>query len=244
VRGRSFLAALLLLTVPVSGHAQGLSPSPAVTGTGFSTLDGTDWMLLEMAGRDLPPDARITLSLRSERARGRDLCNAYVADFVTNGTALSFGRPTVTTSDCAQPDLGARYLDALSGTVTYLLDEAPGQPRLSLFQGAPVPGLVFRRSPPSIPLAGTTWRADDGSMLRFGDGVVGGTTSCGDWIGTFGTDGDWLRLEIRSAASFDCDRASDVFLGQLLRVESYLVDAGGLHLLGADGQVLLSFTSP
>lgn len=114
----------LLLAALACAAVAGCAAS-AESSAASAPLEGTEWALVELAGRAPPPgDAGrpATLLLRDGRANGFAGCNGFFGSYVVSGAALRFSELGATRKACATGmELESRYLAALEATRAYRL---------------------------------------------------------------------------------------------------------------------------
>jgi heat shock protein HslJ len=90
-----------------------------------ASLDGRDWVLVDLGGQPAPPGAdgrpaTIRFDTATRRATGFAGCNRYSAQYTLAGDSLSFGPAMSTKMACADGDeLERRYLAVLPEVGTY-----------------------------------------------------------------------------------------------------------------------------
>jgi len=181
------------------------SPGPESGGQ----LDGTDWVL-----RSYDLDGTLTLvpdnlfadaEFRSSRVSGFAGCNSFDALYRAGGRTLFISQPAVTLKACDDEAMAfeGAFLAALDASRFYtarrqtLTIYGPGHTELLVFDAAPRNPLLGEwqvtafnngRDAVTSPLEGTD------IDITFGIGSVGGFAGCNSFSGTYGTNGNLLRI--------------------------------------------------
>lgn len=132
----------LFSTIPMLILLLGMILS-ACTGSGaISRLEGTEWQLIKMNGKELPPHILVTLGFNDDQAGGKAPCNSYSASYLQNGSELSFDPISSTMMYCEDSmDYETEYGSTLSTVKSFKLEED----QLSLMDGSGTEVLVFRK---------------------------------------------------------------------------------------------------
>lgn len=150
------IAAAALLLPMASASAQGAGTS----------VDGTAWLVEDIAGRGVIDRAQTTISFDAPgRVSGSTGCNRYTGVATREGEALRFG-PLATTRRACVPalmDQEQKFLRAMQDVRSYVvatngllhLRGANGEPLLRL---APMPRDALDKSGPTTPAAGESTR--------------------------------------------------------------------------------------
>jgi heat shock protein HslJ len=195
------IATLLAVTALIAACSEG-------QGAG-GTLEGTQWVL-----RSYEQDGALTLvpdteyadaEFSSSRVKGFGGCNNYDARYRSGGRTLFVTTPAVTLMACAEPAMTFEqtYLQLLGNSRFYNADRST----LTVYDGVGSAVLVFDAAPRN-PLLGA-WHVDSfetapntvsavlpGTQLEvfFGIGNVGGFAGCNSFSGTYGTNGNFVRV--------------------------------------------------
>lgn len=168
-------------------------------------LQGTEWILSKLQGRDLLESSRISLSLDQEGFGGFSGCNQYGGEYkVADGGSLALGAIMITEMDCPSPEgimeQEGAYVETLGQAAAYRLvgdgleiQNAAGETILA-FAGQE----VYEGDPAE--LESSTWRLatmdgeppiEGSSMtLAFHDeGLVSGYAGCRDYVATYDASG-------------------------------------------------------
>ena len=177
-------------------------------GTG-GELQGTKWILrsYDSAGTlTLVPDNQYAdIEFNSNRATGFSGCNTFNARYRAGGRTLFISAPASTLMACPPEAMaleqaylqlldGSRFYSARGDTLTIfdsigstslVFDAAPRNPLLGKWQ---VDSFETKPNTVSILLPGTTMD------VAFGIGSVGGFSGCNSFSGTYGTNGNVVRI--------------------------------------------------
>ena len=177
-------------------------------GTG-GELQGTKWILrsYDNAGTlTLVPDNEYAdIEFDSNRATGFSGCNTFNARYRAGGRTLFISAPASTLMACPPEAMaleqaylqlldGSRFYSARGDTLTIfdsigstslVFDAAPRNPLLGKWQ---VDSFETKPNTVSILLPGTTMD------VAFGIGSVGGFSGCNSFSGTYGTNGNVVRI--------------------------------------------------
>lgn len=127
---------------------------PAVTSV--PRLDGTDWQLIELNGKQLPIQILITLGFKDGQAGGNAACNSYGASYTQNGSTLTFDEAISTMMYCeGVMDYEIEFLAAFSKVNSFRFENDA----LSLLDGSGAVILVFSKPQAAPALDGSTWKA-------------------------------------------------------------------------------------
>ena len=249
------IAAILALGVLVAACSSG-------PGTG-GRLEGTDWVLRSFqqdgALAVVPEDQYADAAFSGHRVSGFSGCNTYDALYRAGGRTLIISTPAVTFMACSDEAnaFEAAYLAALEASRFY--SERLGT--LTVFDADGATILVFDAAPRN-PVLGNWivdgYAADDGTLTEpldgtaltavFGIATVGGSSGCNTYTGTYGTNGNLLRIgrlaTTRIACEDDVMAQETAFLAAMEGAN--LVDRRGptLTLTDRDGATLVSLSRP
>lgn len=200
MRTRS-IATLLAITALIAACSAG-------PGSG-GTLEGTKWILrsYEQAGQLVlvPETEYADAEFNSTRIRGFSGCNDYDALFRSGGRTLFISKPAVTLKACSEESMTFEqaFLAALDSSRFYGIRNDT----LTIYDGVGSTALVFDAAPKN-PLLGK-WVVDSfetapstvsavlpGTEIDvvFGIGSVGGFAGCNSFSGTYGTNGNIVRI--------------------------------------------------
>ncbi len=195
------IAALLMLGLLAAACSAG-------PGTG-GQLEGTDWVLRSYAQDGalvtVPETQFADAEFRAERVSGFAGCNDFDALYRAGGRTLLISSPALTFMACADEAnaFETAYLAALEASRFY--SERRGT--LTIFDAQGTTILVFDAAP-NNPLLGN-WTVDsfasapgsvaapiEGTSLTavFGIASVGGSAGCNQYTGTYGTNGNVVRI--------------------------------------------------
>jgi heat shock protein HslJ len=139
-------------------------------------LDATAWVLASLNGESPPKDTQIILTFDDGVAGGFAGCNAYGAQYTTDGDALSIDPVESTAQACLEPEdvmeQESAYVDALWTVVSYHIADD----RLELLDEAGAVKLVYTRQEvfegdPSR-LVGTVWQLVTLDGRPFSEGMT------------------------------------------------------------------------
>ncbi len=252
VRGFGALLALGLLIVACS-------PGP---GTG-GTLEGTDWVLRSYAqdGSLVPVPATefADAEFRANRVSGFAGCNEFDSLYRAGGRTLLISDPASTLMACGDEAnaVEAGYLAGLQASRFY----SARRNTLTIFDGTGTAVLEFDAAPRN-PMLGT-WSVDsfatapgsqtaplEGTELTavFGIASVGGFGGCNSYTGTYGTNGNIVRISRVATTRMACaDEIMTQEAAYLAALEgAALIDARGSTLLLTDlaGNVVVALARP
>ena len=221
------------------------------TGTADATdLEGTGWQLVEMEGSKLPLHVLITLSFEKGQAGGSGPCNGYGAEYVQDGTNLTFGQVVGTLMYCdGVMDYETGYTDALSTVQAFRLEGD----RLSLLDESGAVVLVFGK-PQATSLDGTSWKVTmvgespvpEGIVitLGFAGGEATGKAGCNTYFASYTQKGAELSFGAAGSTKMYCGdegvmELETAFLGSLEKVRRFEVQRGSLVLLDETGSAVV-----
>jgi heat shock protein HslJ len=139
-------------------------------------LDGTDWVLASLNGERPLKDTQITLAFKDGVAGGFGGCNAYGAQYTTEGDALSIDPIESTAQACLAPEgvmeQESAYLDAVWTVDSYRVADD----RLELLDESGEVKLVYSRQEvfegDPARLVGTAWQLVTLDGSPFGEGMT------------------------------------------------------------------------
>lgn len=226
-------------------------------------LEGTDWVLRSIQQDGalvvVPEDQYADAAFSGHRVSGFSGCNTYDALYRAGGRTLIVSTPAVTFMACSDESnaFEAAYLTALEASRFY--SERRGT--LTVFDADGATILVFDAAPRN-PVLGNwvvdAFAAADGTLTEtlddtsltavFGIATVGGSAGCNTFTGTYGTNGNLLRIgrlaTTRIACPDDVMAQETAFLAAM--EGAALVDRRGttLALTDRDGGTLVSMSRP
>jgi heat shock protein HslJ len=231
-------------------------PAGDEPGAGLGALEGTEWTLVSLAGREPLAGTQITLEFAEGSAGGYSGCNQYGGSYPRGAAGeLRLTEIASTAMLCQDPagvmEQEAAFLQALQSVTAYRLE---GE-RLELLDEAGKARLAFEARPQftvnPAELLGTGWqlRSQNGQALVAGsaitlffeeDGRMRGSAGCRNYTGTYLAEGDDLHFPQIAMEELGC-------LGPeaLRRQEADFTDA--LSLAGdyrLEGRELEIFTAP
>jgi heat shock protein HslJ len=205
------IAAVLVLVALVAA----CSPGEAAGGQ----LEGTDWVLRSMSQAGtltiVPDTEYIDAEFAANRVRGFSGCNNYNARYRTGGRTLFISQASVTFMACPEPSmtLEQAYLGLLDASRYFTVRRNT----LTIYSSLSEPILVFDAAPRN-PLRGE-WRVDsfetspntvstliEGTQIEvaFGIASVGGFAGCNSFSGTYGTNGNVVRVSPLATTRLAC----------------------------------------
>jgi heat shock protein HslJ len=253
IRRMGALLALLVLVVAACS---------AGPGTG-GQLEGTRWVLnsfdqdgtLTIVPEQLYADARFDAS----RVSGFSGCNEYNALYRAGGRTLLISQPASTLMACDEATMAfeARFLALLGDSRFYTVR----RDTLAVFNADRTEILRFDAAPRN-PLLGK-WNVDSYGVppstvvavlpdteidVVFGIGTVGGFAGCNSFSGTYGTNGNVVRISRLATTRLACDEAvmeqETAFLEALQGAA--LVESRGstLNLTDRKGGIVVALARP
>jgi heat shock protein HslJ len=227
------------------------------------TLEGTQWVLrsFELDGAlTLVPDGEYAdAEFSSNRVKGFGGCNNYDARYRSGGRTLFVSTPAVTLMACPEPAMTFEqtFLQLLGNSRFYNADRNT----LTVYDGIGSAVLVFDAAPRN-PLLGA-WRVDSfetapntvsgllpGTQLEvvFGIGNVGGFAGCNSFSGTYGTNGNIVRVgrlaTTRQACAEDVMDQEAAFIQALEGAALIESRAQSLNLTNLQGSLKVALVRP
>ncbi|MFN8519752.1 MAG: META domain-containing protein [Chloroflexota bacterium] len=239
-----------------------VDPNPNAS-AGAPTLEGTEWQLVKAqlsgAYADIPAEVEATLQMADGKAAGSGGCNQWFADYVLDGSSLTFGPVGSTLMLCEGPggDVETFFLADLASVTGWAIDGTT----LTL-SGDTGPVLAFEPRVSSAPSLdggwaivayndgqGTLVAIDDGTaILDVTGGQLSGTAGCNRFMGTVTQDGGTIAVSQLGSTEMYCeglmDREAAVLASLQASTQVQRADDGGLDLLDAAGTVQLHLVSP
>jgi len=219
-------------------------------GAAAPSLDGTGWQLVEIDGAKLPLHILITLTFDKDQAGGSGPCNGYGAEYMQQGTELTFGQIVSTLMYCdGVMDYEQEYTDLLT-TVRSFRREGD---TLHLLGQAGRVVLVFGK-PEAANLDGSSWKVTmvgDTAVpegvevtMSFSGGEITGKAGCNNYFAAYTQEGAELSFGGAGSTKMYCGtegimQLESNFLGSLEKVRGFEVQRGALVLLDEAGAALL-----
>jgi heat shock protein HslJ len=247
------------LGVLVMALVAACTPGPGSGGQ----LEATKWVLnaVSIGGvlTVVPDDEYVDAEFDSRRVSGFGGCNTYDAFYQAGARTLFVTQPRSTLMACAQPsmDLETAYLAALNNSRSFT--ERAGE--LVIFDGDRNTILRFDAAPRN-PLLGkwvvdsygippstvTAVLPDTALDIAFGIVSVGGFAGCNSFSGTYGTNGNVVRISQLATTRLACEQpvmdqetAFLAALGGVARIDSR---GNQLNLEDRDGHLLVALVRP
>ncbi len=226
-------------------------------------LEATQWVLnavwVNGALTVVPDTEYVDAEFDSRRVTGFSGCNTYDAFYQAGARTLFVTQPRSTKIACAQTsmDLETAYLTALGNSRTFT--ERGGT--LTVFDGDRNSILTFDAAPRNpllgkwvvdsygVPPSTVTAVLPDTSLdITFGIVSVGGSSGCNTFSGTYGTNGNIVRISQLATTRLACDQpvmdqetAFLAALGGVARIDSL---GNQLNLEDRDGHLLVGLVRP
>jgi len=256
MRMRSIAAAMVLVALVAACS----SAAPAANG---GQLEGTDWVLrsYDQGGAlTIVPDTQyVDAEFFSNRVSGFSGCNTYRARYRAGGRTLFISQPAVTLMACPEESM------TLEQTYLQLLDSSRffgiRRNTLTIYSSVGSPVLVFDAAPRN-PLRGE-WTVDSFATapntvsavlpdteidVVFGIANVGGFAGCNSFSGTYGTNGDVVRISPLATTRLACDQAimdqETAFLSALQGAARIDVRANSVNLTDLGGSIQVALVRP
>jgi len=226
-------------------------------------LDGTAWVLTELPGQSLEPDAQISLRFAERRLGGSDGCNRYGGSYIAHGSDLRLGEDLASTQmACPEPVMhqAAAYLAALQGTSATRVTQAS----LELLDASGT--LMARFTAQPRELSGTRWQivaVNNGRQatasvlpgssltLEFGtDGRASGFAGCNRYTAGYTQTGTALDFSAPAATKRYCAEPADLMAQEaalLAALETVAVarrEGNRLELRTDEGALALDLRAP
>ena len=207
----------LIAILAVAALVAACTPGPGAGGE----LQATDWVLRSYdsggALAIVPETQYADANFASNRVRGFSGCNEYNARYVASGRSLRVSAAAVTLMACPEEAMAFEqaYLSLLDRSRFYGIR----RDTLTIYDRSGTSLLVFDAAPRN-PLRGT-WRVNSfstgpgsvsavlpGTELEvvFGLASVGGFAGCNSFSGTYGTNGNAVRISRLATTRIACDQ--------------------------------------
>jgi len=243
------LAALAAVLLIAAGCVAGAGSGGQIEGIQWVLDSYLDNGTLAIAPETVFADA----TFESNRVSGQSGCNSYRALYQTGGRSLRVSQSSATLMACVEPQMtfeqtyltllqSSRYYTARNdqltifnadGTAVLVFDAAPKNPLLGRWD---VDSYLVPPSTVTAPLAGTTLD------VVFGIASVGGSSGCNSFSGTYGTNGNAVRISPLATTRLACPQEildqETAFLAALQGVS--FIDYRGNTVLLTDRQGHLS----
>jgi heat shock protein HslJ len=226
-------------------------------------LEGSDWVLrsYDLGGTlTIVPDTQyVDAEFTSNRINGFSGCNTYHARYRAGGRTLFISKASATLMACPEESMALEqaYLGLLDASRFYGIRRNT----LTIYSSLGSPILVFDAAPRN-PLRGE-WRVDsfatDANTVSavlpetvidvvFGIASVGGFAGCNSFSGTYGTNGNIVRVSPLATTRLACDQAvmdqEAAFLKALQGAALIDVRADAVNLTDLGGSVVVALVKP
>jgi heat shock protein HslJ len=251
----------LFASLPVAAAIFLLAACSASPGSG-GVVEGTEWILRSYADGDslviVPETEYADAEFDRRHVTGLSSCNDYDALYRTGTRSLLISQPSVTLMACDDESMAfeQKYLANLDSSRFY----SARRETLTIFGARGATLLVFDAAPRN-PLLGT-WSVDayeaESAVVAppedvrlevvFGLASIGGFAGCNSFSGTYGTNGNYVRISPLATTRLACDEAvmavEDGFL-KALQGTSF-VDRRGDQMLLTDrnGSMVVTLSRP
>lgn len=238
-----------------------LTLAACASSASIQALTESIWVLKQLDG--VEPLAGIAITAQFEqdgKVAGSAGCNSYNTTYTVDGNKIQFGELAATTMmACPDPIMQQErnYLDVLTKAATFEIADD----ELTLFDSGGNTLAVFFAQ--SQELAGSSWDViaynngreavvsviiDSQITARFGeDGQLTGSAGCNDYIATYETDGDKIRIGSVEATEMFCSEPEGImeqekqYLLALETAATYRVGALDMDMRTEDGARVASF---
>jgi|tagenome__1003787_1003787.scaffolds.fasta_scaffold20977907_4 heat shock protein HslJ len=233
------------------------------TGPGSGgVLEGTEWILRSYADGDtlaiVPETQYADAEFDRSRVTGVSGCNSYNAVYRQGGRTLLISQPALTLMACDEESMAFEqtFISNLQASRFYSVKRET----LTIFAAKGATLLVFDAAPRN-PLLGT-WNVDsyaDGNSavsapedvrleVVFGLASIGGFSGCNSFSGTYGTNGNYVRISRLASTQKACDEtatAVETAFLEALQGTSFLDRRGDSMLLtDRKGSILVALSRP
>src|SRR4051794_10017109 len=226
-------------------------------------LEGTQWVLSSVwqdgALTVLPDTAYADAEFDAHKVEGFSGCNTYDAVYRAGGRTLLVTQPRATLTAC-DPDSMAfeqAYLAALNASRFYtsrtdtLTVYDSGGNAILVYDAAPRNPLLGKWIVDSYGVPPSTVNAvakDTQLDIAFGIGSVGGHSGCNSFSGTYGTNGNVVRVSQLATTRLACEQPvmdqETAFLAALQGVARIDSRGSQLNLEDRDGHLLVALVRP
>jgi heat shock protein HslJ len=217
------------------------------------SIDGSAWVLANLPGRTLVLDATPTARFEAGRVSGSDGCNRYSMPFTAQGSKIEIG-PMGPSTRMACPERTMAQAEAFTSALVSARGFRRGRGSLDLLDANGAIVVTFAAQARS--LAGTSWSVVNinngrqavvglvpGSTITMAfdsEGRVSGSTGCNQYSGSYGGEGDALRLSqvattLRACADPAIDEQEQAFLRAVESVRTMRFEGNMLELRREDG---------
>ena len=230
-----------------------------------ASLEGTQWVLLELNGRPPLADAPATAEFSESEIGGTTGCNHYFGSYRASGSDLAISDVGMTEMYCMEPagvmEQEQEFLTALGAVAGYRL----AADRLEMLDAA---GDVVRACGPPAPLPEVTLEDTEWALtafiegeavtslvsgteinLRFEGGRVSGLGGCNVYTGLYSLEPDAIRITQIAITEQGCLEPAGImeqeatYVDILRRVTVFEIHADQLTLRTTDGRGL-AFAAP
>jgi heat shock protein HslJ len=239
---------------PVTDEA-GRAPGPGGAGPATPSLNGTSWVLADLAGRSPSAGQPPTAHFESGRVSGTDGCNRYSAPFTAAGSTITVG-PGATTQMACPPEVMDRaqsFRDALQSARRFRI--ADDRLELRSADGATLLTMAAQRTT----VVGT-WEVvafNNGRQAVVGvlenypinmafapDGTVAGSAGCNGFNAAYEGEGAAFRFGPSATTRRFCPdegamEQEQAFLGALQTVATVRIEGDRLEFRTADDALAL-----
>ncbi len=238
-----------------------LAACSAGPGSG-GVIEGTEWILRSYADGDtlaiVPETQYADAEFDRSRVTGLSGCNHYDALYRQGGRTLLVSQPSVTLMACDEESMAFEqtFITNLQASRFYSVKRET----LTIFGAKGATLLVFDAAPRN-PLLGTwdvTSYADGNSVVStpedvrlevvFGLASVGGFSGCNSFSGTYGTNGNYVRISRLATTRVACEEPAMTVEAAFLKAleGTSFIDRQGDNMLltDRDGSITVSLARP
>jgi len=224
-----------------------------------SWLDGTQWSLSEINGKELIKGSYISLYFRNGSLHGSAGCNTYGAEYPTEEHAiLKIPMPSITEAACSSPkgvlEQEQEYVKTLSSAAQFSIADN----KLKIYNHENKKLLVFERileySMNPADLVGTSWQlvSVNGDRVLEGlsitltfdsDSEASGRAGCFDYVLPYRASGDDIRWGMHSKRDgelpWKLERQALHYTDSIMWVANYRLSSDRLELYTSKGNILV-----
>ena len=224
-----------------------------------TVLDGTNWVLTALPGKQLVADTFVTLRFEDGRVNGSDGCNRYSGTYTASDMQLQFDANMATTM-MACPDSLMQQADAYMATLAQVRSYRIAAGQLILLAADDALLANLRRQDQE--LAGTTWQVisyNNGrqavvsvlagttmTMMFSADNKLSGSAGCNNYMANYTLTAAALDIGAAAVTRKMCANPATImeqeqqFLTALQTVAAAQQDGGRLELRTASGALAIS----
>jgi heat shock protein HslJ len=239
--------------------------SPSGEQTDGASLEGTQWVLLELNGRPPLADAPATADFSESEIGGTTGCNHYFGSYRASGSDLTISEVGMTEMYCMEPagvmEQEQEFLTALGTVAGYRLAadrlemlDAAGDVVLAFAPPAPLPEVTLEDTEWALTAftegeAATSLISGTAINLRFEGGRVSGSAGCNGYAGLYSLGPGALRITDIAITERGCLEPAGImeqeatYVDILRSVTVFELHADRLTLRTADGRGL-AFAAP